>query len=122
MTNEPKIESVRSVILTKAVQILVLAFLSVILSAFLAIFLGEGSIIESTISFIAILGFVEVALGAIFSLGVSEITYASKSGLNPVYGETIMRDRIRYHTTQILNGINLIFAGILLMLLGTFLS
>ncbi len=122
MTNEPKIESVRSVLLTKAVQVLVLAFLSIILSVFLALLLGDGSIIESTISFIAILGFVEVAIGAIFSLGVSEVTYASRAGLNPVYGETITRDRLRYHTTQILNGINLIFAGILLMLLGTFLS
>ena len=122
MTYEPQTESVSSVLMAKAVQIFVLIILSLILSIFLAIFLGEETIVESTINFVAILGFVEVAFGAIFSLGVSEIAYASRTGQNPVYGETIMKDRLQYHTTQILNGINLIFSGIVLMLLGTFLS
>ncbi|MHA1975446.1 MAG: hypothetical protein ACW98I_00965 [Candidatus Hodarchaeales archaeon] len=122
MTIEPRIESLKDVLIAKATHILVLVILSVGLSFLLAILMGEKPILESMLEFIAILGFGEVAFGAIFSLGVSEVAYASRSGQNPVYGEAIMKDRLRYHTTQILNGINLIASGIILMLIGTFLS
>ncbi len=122
LTYEPKIESLKDVLLSKAIYILFLVLVSTILTLLLAILFGNKSIQESTVDYIAILGFIEVGLGAIFSLGVSEVAYASRSGLNPVYGETITKDRIHYHTTQILTGINLIFSGIILLVLGTFLS
>ena len=122
MTSEPKIESMKDVLLAKGLQIFELAILSLVISFLLALLMSRRPIEESIIQFIAILGFIEVAFGAIFSLGVSEVAYASRAGLNPVYGETITRDRLRYHTTQILNGINLIFSGVILMLLGTLLS
>jgi hypothetical protein len=84
----------------------------------LAFLLYGSNFFNELSNIIFIICVIEIGLGSFFALGISEVAYASRSGQNPFYGEAIMRDRMKYHSTQIFNGLYLIFSGFILLLLA----
>ena len=106
----------RTIILSKCVSIIILVCISILLAFSFAIIMGFDEIFTSVITILPLIGLIEIGLGSFFMLGISESTYAYRAGLNPVYGETILKDRISYRTRQLLDGLNLIITGVILII------
>ncbi len=122
MTEKPPLESTKNVVFNKLVETSILVIVSGIFAFISAIFISSENIITGTVNIMGIIGLIEIAFGSFFGVGFSEVAYASRAAGNPIYGETIFKDRLNYRTKQLISGFNLVFSGVLLLLISILLN
>ena len=115
---EFKPESLTSILLSKIVNVIALAVLSIVISGIISILFLILQVAYGFNEILSILGIIEILIGALFTTGFTENSFASQTFQNPLYTETVITDRIKYRSVQIFQGLNLIFTGFIISILA----